>query len=83
MLNYITQPPPVIVLYCWLDHPEGGQRHAEIIDVQGNEITVKLTREDKSFLQYWTQPRARIHKVHLFNVITRQVVQFFGEPKPC
>lgn len=75
--------PPVIELYCWLDHPDGTPRHAEIVDVQGNEITVKLTREDGAFLQYWTQSRANIHKVHRYNAITKQVVQFFGEPRPC
>ena len=78
-----TPAPPVIELFCWIDHPDGTPRHAEIIDVQGNDITVLLTRKDGSFQQYWTQPRAKIHKVHRYNVITGQVVQFLGEPKPC
>ena len=83
MYRSTTPTPPVIELFCWVDYPDGTQRHARIEDVQGNEITVELFRNDGSFLQYWTQPRANVHKVHSLSVTTGEVLQFFGEPKPC
>ena len=83
--TYTHPAPPPVVLCAWVRNPfklfdhDPNYLRAEIVSVNGQEITVKEYNSANIF----KATRADVHKVHTVNTLTGETWQVLGEPKPC
>lgn len=75
-----TPAPPVFDLRAWVQFsPTLPRVLCSIVDVDGALVQVQPVGREINFFA----TRAHVHSVHRASLTTGEVVQFYGEPKPC